>query len=115
MVEREDTESPSPHAEDAHWTVVGDPQQPWVTRYHGGQEGRGSQEVKSPSVFWSPLCPHESPPSTGIAHGEPAGTGKKEEKELCWLGVCPLGVEEWETAWCSTIHSAWGSLLGPQA
>lgn len=80
-----------------------------------GKEGRGSQEVKSPSVFWSPLCPHESPPSTGIAHGGPAGTGKKEEKELCWLGLCPSGVEEWETAWCSAIHSAWGSLLGCQA
>lgn len=81
----------------------------------GEQKGRGSQEVKSPSVFWSPLCPLESLPSTCIAHVGPAGTGKKEEKELCWLGVCPSGVEEWETAWCSTIHSAWGSLLGCQA
>lgn len=49
------TQSLSPHAEDAHWTVVGDPQQPWVTRYHGGQEGRGSQEVKSPCLLEPPL------------------------------------------------------------
>ena len=121
MVEREETESLFPHAQDTHQTLVGNPQQsgqreePLGGQVPWGSRRGGAVKKSSLPVFWSPLCALESLPSTCIAHVGPAGTGKKEEKELCWLGVCSLGVEEWETARCSTIHSAWGSLLGHQA
>ena len=52
---------PSPHAEDAHWTLVGGPQPPWVTRYHGGAGGEGKSRsqvslclLEPPLSSWVP-------------------------------------------------------------